>query len=67
MRWSLLISMQRSVMSKAAERSKSVRSETSPKCQEDAICYFEKGSFSAIVRAVSGLRRTDELMFSEIG
>ena len=35
--------------------------------QKDVICYFEKGCFSAIVRAVSGLKRTDELVFSEIG
>ena len=58
--------MQWSVVSKAAERSKSVRRETF-KCKKDVICYFEKGCFSAMVRAVSGLRRTDELMFSEIG
>ena len=37
------------------------------KCKKDVICYFEKGCFSAVVRAVSGLRRTDEIMFSEIG
>ena len=35
--------------------------------QKDVICYFEKDCFSAIVRAVSGLKRTDELVFSEIG
>ena len=37
------------------------------KCKKDVICYFEKGCFSAMVRAVNGLRRTGELMFSEIG
>ena len=37
------------------------------KRKKDVICYFEKGCFSAMVRAVSGLRRTDELMFSETG
>ena len=37
------------------------------KCKKDVICYFEKGCFGAIVRAVSGLKRTDELVFSEIG
>ena len=35
--------------------------------KKDVICYVEKGCFSAMVRAVSGLRRTGELMFSEIG
>ena len=62
--WSLSRSMQWSVVSKAAERSKSVRRETF-KCKKDVICYFEKGCFSAMVRAVSAQRRTDELMFSE--
>ena len=37
------------------------------KCKKDVMCYFEKGCVSAMARAVSGLRRTDELMFSEIG
>ena len=37
------------------------------KYKKDVICYFEKGCFSAMVRVVIGLRRTDELMFSETG
>ena len=37
------------------------------KYKKDVICYFEKGCFSAMVRAAGGLRRTDGLMFSEIG
>ena len=36
------------------------------KCKKDVICFSEKGSFSAMERAVSGLR-TDEIVFSEIG
>ena len=67
--WSLLRSMQWSVVSKAAERSKSVRREILPEsvARRMLFCYFDKGCFNAMVRAVSGLRRTDELMFSEIG
>ena len=37
------------------------------KCKKNVICYFEKGCFSAMVRVVSGLRRTDELVLSETG
>ena len=37
------------------------------KCKKEVICYFEKGCFSAMVRVASRLRRTDELIFSEIG
>ena len=68
-------------MSNVAERSKCVRRETLPESNArrmsfvisrravslHVICYFEKDCFSAVVRAVSGLRRTDEIMFSEIG
>ena len=61
--------MQWSILSKAAEGSKSVRRRNTAgvKCKKDVICYFEKGCVSPMVRAVSGLRRTDELVFSEIG
>ena len=37
------------------------------KCKKDVICYFEKGCYSAMVRAVSRWRKTDEVVFSEVG
>ena len=37
------------------------------KCKENVICYFEKGCFSTMVRVVSWLRRTDEVVFSKVG
>ena len=65
--WSLLRSMKWSTVSEAAERSKRQERNTARvKCKKDVICSFEKGCFSAMARAVSGFRRTDELMFSEI-
>ena len=36
-------------------------------CKKDVIGYSEKGCFSAMGKVVSGLRRTDEIVFSEIG
>ena len=61
--------MQWSIVSKAAEiiQECQKRNIAGVKCKKDAICYFEKGCFSAMVKAVSRLRRTDELVFSEIG
>ena len=45
-------------MSKAAERSKSVRRETLPvKCKENVICNFEKGCYSTM----------DEVVCSDVG
>ena len=65
--WSLLRSMQWSVVSKAAERSKSARSETFPvKCKKDVICHFEKSCFCAVVRAISALRETDDVVFRKV-
>ena len=67
--WSLSRSMQWSIVSKAAEMIQECqkRNIAGVKCKKDVICYFEKGCFSAMVRAVSGLRRTDEPLFKEIG
>ena len=61
--------MQWSFVSKAAERSNSVKRETLPEssARRNVICYFERGTFSAMVKAVGGLRRTDETVFSEVG
>ena len=64
--WSLSRSMQWSIVSKAAERSKSVRRETLPESSARRMSFaiFRR---AAMVRAVRGLRRTDELVFSETG
>ena len=35
---------------------------TRVKCKQDVICYFEKGCFTVVVRAVRRLR-TDEIVF----
>ena len=67
--WSLSRSMPCSIVSKAAERSKSVRRESLPESRARRMSFviLRRACFSAMVRAVSGLRRTDKLVFSEIG
>ena len=61
--------MQWSIVSKASERANSVRRETLPESSARGMSFviLRRACFSAMLRAVSGQRRTDELMFSEIG